>query len=133
MGALLEEIDEALSSDAWAILNVPTPERVHLQYDAAALRHCAALLEEIEAAARRGRELSVRVLARTHIEAFLYALYIHFGGYDAVMRIQQDTRRSPETTHRDLARVRPTAQTREEAADQAPLPNPKGQLTTKRR
>lgn len=101
-GGLLAEIDEVLSSDAWAILDLPTDRRLHLMYDAAALRHCAALLTEIEAAAHMGQELSVRILARTHIEAFLYALFIHFGGYEALMRVAQDTLDALESTQNDF-------------------------------
>jgi hypothetical protein len=100
--ALLKEIDDAFSSDSWAILDLPTPHRLHRLYEAAAVRHCAALLAEIEANARMGRELSVRLLARPHIEAFLYALYVHFGGYEGLSRVAQDTRASLEATHRDF-------------------------------
>lgn len=100
--ALLEEIDDGLSSDAWAIMDTGTDQSLHLLYDAAALRHCAALLAEIDVAAKAGRELTTRVLLRTQIEAFLFALYIHFGGSEAVRKIAQDTRASLEATHNDL-------------------------------
>ena len=100
--ALLAEIDEVLSSDRWAILDWPTDGRLYRMYDAAALRHVSALLLEIEVVGQVGLELSVRVLARTHVEAFLYALYIHFGGHDAVMRVAQDTRAALESTQNDF-------------------------------
>jgi hypothetical protein len=100
--ALLAEIDDALSSDVWAILDTGSDHATYRLYDAAALRHCAALLEEIDLAARAGYELATRVLIRTHIEAFLFALYIHFGEIEAVTRIAQDTRASLEATHNDF-------------------------------
>ncbi len=85
-----------------AILNWPTDGRLHRLYDAAALRHVAALLEEIEVACKAQLELSVRVLARTHVEAFLYALYLHFGGYEAVPRVAQDTLEALKSTQNDF-------------------------------
>jgi hypothetical protein len=89
--ALILEIDDALSSDAWAIIDTGTDQHKHRLYDAAALRHCTALLAEIEAVASAGHELASRILIRTHIEAFLFALYIHFGGIEAVTKVAQDT------------------------------------------
>lgn len=100
--ALLTEIDGALASDTWAIIDSRSDRSQHRLYDAAALRHCAALLAEIDAVARAGYELAARVLIRTHIEAFLFSLYIHFGGIDAVTSIARDTLSSLESTHNDL-------------------------------
>jgi hypothetical protein len=100
--ALLAEIDGTLSADAWAIIDRASDHRIHRLYDAASLRHCAALLAEIEAVAKAGQELATRVLIRTHIEAFLFALYIHFGGIDAVTKIAQDTLSSLAATHNDF-------------------------------
>lgn len=91
-----------MSSDAWAILDSGTNGRLQRLYDAAALRHCAALLAEIETAARAGLELGVRVLFRTHLEAFLLALYVHFGGPSALERVAQDTRSALEHNDRDF-------------------------------
>jgi hypothetical protein len=54
------------------------------------------LLYEIEVAATAGLELSVRMLGRAHMEAWLVALYIHFGGYEALLRVAQDARHSLE-------------------------------------
>lgn len=99
---LLVEVDSTLSSDRWAILDTGSNHSIHRLYDAAALRHCAALLAEIDAAGRSGFELATRVLARTHVEALLFALYIHFGGFEAVKRIARDTLASLETTQNDL-------------------------------
>lgn len=67
-----------------------------LLYDGAALRNCCRLLYEIEVAAAAGLELSVRMLGRAHMEAWLVALYIHFGGYEALLRVAQDARHSLE-------------------------------------
>ena len=100
--ALILEVDDALSSDAWAIIDTGTDRHTHRLYDAAALRHCTALLAEIEAVAGAGHELATRVLIRTHIEAFLFALYIHFGGIDAVTKIAQDTLFSLTATRNDF-------------------------------
>jgi hypothetical protein len=90
--ALLAEVDDALSTDRWAILDNGTDSARHRMYDAAALRHCCRLLHEIEAGAATGQELTVRVMGRVHIEAWIHALYIHFGGHDALTRIAQETR-----------------------------------------
>lgn len=70
---LLGEVDEAFSSDRWAILT-GREHATWLLYDGAALRHCCRLLYEIEVAAAAGLELSVRMLGRAHMEAWLVAL-----------------------------------------------------------
>jgi hypothetical protein len=61
---LLGEVDEAFSSDRWAILGTHRQHATWLLYDGAALRHCCRLLYEIEVAAAAGLELSVRMLGR---------------------------------------------------------------------
>jgi hypothetical protein len=93
---LLDEVDEAFSSDRWAILDTGRQRATWLLYDGAALRHCCRLLYEIEVAAAAGLELSVRMLGRAHMEAWLVALYIHFGGYEALLKVAQDARHSLE-------------------------------------
>ena len=93
---LLGEIDETFSSDMWAILDSGRQHTTWLLYDGAALRHCCRLLYEIEAAAAAGLELSVRMLGRAHMEAWLVALFIHFGGYEALLKVAQDARHSLE-------------------------------------
>jgi hypothetical protein len=93
---LLGEVDEAFSSDRWAILDSGREHATWLLYDGAALRHCCRLLYEIEVAAAAGLELSVRMLGRAHMEAWLVALYIHFGGYEALLKVAQDARHSLE-------------------------------------
>jgi hypothetical protein len=93
---LLGEVDEAFSSDRWAILDTHRQHATWLLYDGAALRHCCRLLYEIEVAAAAGLELSVRMLGRAHMEAWLVALYIHFGGYEALLKVAQDARHSLE-------------------------------------
>ena len=93
---LLGEVDEAFSSDKWAILDSGRQHSTWLLYDGAALRHCCRLLYEIEVAAAAGLELSVRMLGRAHMEAWLVALYIHFGGYEALLKVAQDARHSLE-------------------------------------
>lgn len=100
--ALLDEIDEALSSDNWAILDSGSDGTRHRLYDAAALRHCAALLFELATSGAEGRELGTCVLYRTHVEAFLFALYIHFGGIEAVKRVSQATLASLRTTDNEI-------------------------------
>jgi hypothetical protein len=62
---LLGEVDEAFSSDRWAIFDSGRQHATWLLYDGAALRHCCRLLYEIEVAAA-GLELSVRMLGRAH-------------------------------------------------------------------
>jgi hypothetical protein len=93
---LLGEVGEAFSSDRWAVLDTHRQHATWLLYDGAALRHCCRLLYEIEVAAAAGLELSVRMLGRAHMEAWLVALYIHFGGYEALLKVAQDARHSLE-------------------------------------
>lgn len=88
---LLEEVDRELSTDRWAILNSDTKRLTWRRYDMAALRHCCALVREIEAATVGGLEFAVRTLGRAHMEAWLTALYIHFGGHEALVRVAQNT------------------------------------------
>ena len=94
--ALLKEVDEAFDSDRWAILDTGREHAVWLLYDGAALRHCCRLLYETELAATLDLEFSVRMLGRAHLEAWLVALYIHFGGFDALCRLAQEARHGLE-------------------------------------
>jgi hypothetical protein len=98
---LTAEVDSVLSTDRWAILDSGSEHATWLLYDAASLRHCCQLLCEIEVAAESGQELTVRILGRTHLEAWLMALYLHFGGYPALTRIAQDTRYQLEMINQD--------------------------------
>jgi hypothetical protein len=93
---LLGEVDEAFSSDRWAILDSGRQHSTWLLYDGAALRHCCRLLYEIEVAAAAGLELPVRMLGRAHMEAWLVGLYIHFGGHEAPLKVAQAARHSLE-------------------------------------
>jgi hypothetical protein len=86
---LLIEADNALSADRWAIIN--RESTLHRLYDAAALRHVGALLRSIARAALDEDELTVRILGRAHMEAWLTGIYLHFGGRDALQRIAADT------------------------------------------
>lgn len=99
---LLDEADAALSGSHFAIINRHTPGTLHRYYDAAALRHCCHLLTEIETAADAGQEMTVRVLGRAFIEAWLTALYIHFGGDEALERVAQDTLHQVKLSDNDL-------------------------------
>jgi prefoldin subunit 5 len=99
---LLDEADAALSGSHFAIINHRTPGTLHRYYDAAALRHCCQLLAEIENASAAGQELTVRVLGRAFIEAWLTALYIHFGGDEALERVAQDTLHQVKLSDNDL-------------------------------
>jgi hypothetical protein len=106
-GALLLEIDEGrLSSDAWAILDSKTERARFLIYGAASLRHCARLLEELTIAAQCGLELVLRIVGRAHTEAFLFALYLHFGEYEAFDRIASSTSDSNEKLRSELSKWR---------------------------
>lgn len=89
---LLVEIDVILSSSRWIIVNSGSDNTNHRLYDAAALRHVAALFRDLVICAERGQELATRVLSRTHVEAWLYAVYLHFGGSDALQRVVENTR-----------------------------------------
>jgi hypothetical protein len=95
---LLAEVDDAFATNRWAVLNRGSEHVTWLLYDGAALRHCCRLLCEMEVAAGVNLELAVRLLARTHLEAWLAGLYIHYGGFEAVERVAQDTRYSLEAT-----------------------------------
>jgi hypothetical protein len=99
---LLAEADAALSSSAFAILNNQTRSTLHRYYDAAAVRHCCQLLKDIELSSEAGQEMTVRILARAFIEAWLTALYIHFGAYEAFERVVQGTAHQVKLTEQDL-------------------------------
>jgi hypothetical protein len=99
---LLAEVDAALGGSAFAILHSQRRSTVLRYYDAAALRHCCRLLEDIEQCSAAGQEMTVRILARVFIEAWLTALYLHFGGWEAFYRIAQETVYQVKHTHDDL-------------------------------
>ena len=84
---LITEIDAELSSDRWAIWNGGSRNQKYLIYNAASLRNCAKLLDELMIAANGSREMTLRILGRAHIESFIYGLYLHHGGYEALVRI----------------------------------------------
>jgi hypothetical protein len=100
---LLAEVDEAFAASGWAILDRGSKHVTWLLYDGAALRHCCRLLYEMEIAAAADIELGVRLLARAHLEAWLVGLYIHYGGFEAVARVAQDTRHSLESTNNEAS------------------------------
>jgi hypothetical protein len=100
---LIDEVDAVFASDHWAVLDNPTDATKHRLYDAAALRHYLLLLVELRDAARYGNELTIRILARVHLEAFLYSLYIHLGRYPAVERVAQDMLDELGRTHEQIA------------------------------
>ncbi len=100
---LLEEVHATLATDRWAILDTGTDHVTWLLYDGAALRHCCRLLYEMEIAAKTSQELAARLLGRAHLEAWLVALYIHYGGFEALTRVAQDTRHSLEATDNEAA------------------------------
>ncbi|GAA1797177.1 hypothetical protein HC028_19845 [Planosporangium flavigriseum] len=100
---LLSEVDAALASNRWVILDTGSDSVKQKLYDAAALRHCCLLLKEIEDGACAGHELTVRILGRSHIEAWAFALYLHFGGYEALERIAQDTLHQVNVMNQQIA------------------------------
>jgi hypothetical protein len=102
LARLLAEVDTALSSNRWAILNTGSEHVRHRLYDAAALRHCCLLLREIEQSVSSGQDMTVRLTGRALLEAWIAAVYLHFGGYDALTKIIQDTLKQTETLDKDL-------------------------------
>ncbi|MFF2143649.1 hypothetical protein [Kitasatospora sp. NPDC058190] len=102
---LLAEIDAAFASDRRAILDTRTPQVTWRLYDGAALRSCAELLRELAAAVDSGLEYAVRSLARSLIEATVFSLYIHFGGYEAVVAVGQVARHSAEGVQNERDRI----------------------------
>jgi hypothetical protein len=98
-------VDDAFASDRWAILDRGSEHVTWLLYDGAALGHCCRLLYEMEIAAAARLELAVRLLARAHLEAWLTGLYIHYGGFEAVERVAQDTHYSLEATDNEASEV----------------------------
>jgi hypothetical protein len=101
---LIAETSAALSDDRWAIINNGSDNAIHRLYDAAALRHTAGLLRSISHNAQRGDEFAVRILGRSHTEAWLTGTYLHFGGPEALDRIAADTLDETTTTHEALQR-----------------------------
>jgi hypothetical protein len=93
---LLAEVEAALSSDRWTFLDTGSDEVKYRLYDAAALRHCCLLLEQIAQCVAAEQDLAVHILGRAHLEAWLFAMYLHFGRQDALTRITQDTRKGLE-------------------------------------
>jgi hypothetical protein len=95
IGALIDEVDAAFAQDRWALLQTRTPAgsphvseaaivRLHA---GAGLRHCCALLSDINLARTEGRENLARLGARAHLESWLVAMYVHLGGIGALQAI----------------------------------------------
>lgn len=88
---LLSEVGSVLASNHWAIINSGSDSSKYRLYLAAALRHTCDVLLSVMLAAQAGDELGVRILGRAHLEAWLTAAYLRFGGTDALDRIAADT------------------------------------------
>lgn len=88
---LLDEVDSGLSSNHWLIIDNGSEQTRYRLYLAAALRHTCDVLASIVIAAQAGDELAVRILGRAHVEAWLTAVYLRFGEYEALERIAADT------------------------------------------
>jgi hypothetical protein len=95
---LLAEVDAALSSSRWTFLDTGSDGVKHRLYDGAALRHCCLLLEQIAQCVAADQDLAVHILGRAHLEAWLFAMYLHFGRHDALTRIAQDTLKGLEAS-----------------------------------
>jgi hypothetical protein len=68
-------------------------------YSGAAMMHCVSLLVELDRSAEGDHGLTTRILGRVHQEAFLYALYLHFGESPAVERLYQHEFAAVRQTH----------------------------------
>lgn len=89
---LIIEINRELKSDRWAITNHGSENQKYLTYNAASLRQCVRLLEELMFAAQNSQEMTLRIVGRAHIESFIYGLYLHHGGYPALERIMANAK-----------------------------------------
>ena len=97
IAALVTEVDDALRSDVWVLLDKPSVSvRVHA---GGALWHCCVLLADLDLAGVAGREINLRLLARAHIEAWIVALFIHYGEIDALEKLAADLKRSFQVQH----------------------------------
>lgn len=99
---LIADISQRLDSDEWVVINNSSASSIEKVYVAAALRHCASLLEEVISAFNNSAEMTLRILGRSHIEAFLYGAYIHFGGIAAIRMIRMSEDTSQKTMHDEL-------------------------------
>jgi hypothetical protein len=89
---LVEEIDQVLGRNEWAL--VKNWDNLPLAHAAAALRHCVALMTEMQRTRlfgqwRTGRisasaEIAVRILARSLVEAWLKGMYLVWAGEEAL-------------------------------------------------
>lgn len=113
------EVDVILSSDHWAIINNGSDSTKHRLYDAAALRHTCDVLESIKRNAEAGDELAVRTLGRAHVEAWLTAVYLHFGGHDALQRVAADTLNETQVTDDAIKRYDAELATRKKKANKS--------------
>jgi hypothetical protein len=100
--ALLEEMDVLLSGPKFQLVPGSTLQARVRVYDAALLRHCARILQEILIAAANDLEMTLRIVGRAHIEAFVTSMYLHFDSADALLRIAQATKHSDGKLSNDL-------------------------------
>jgi hypothetical protein len=97
---LVAEIDQGLGLDRWVF--VRRWSVLSKAYAGAALRHCSILLEEMDHARRVGRETTVRILLRTHLETWLVGMYLVFGDDEALDAIAADYLSTMEKWERQL-------------------------------
>jgi hypothetical protein len=92
---LVQEVGDTLQSDSWVLLNRPSAQiRIH---EGAALWHCCSLLADLDVAAKSGREVVLRLVARAHLEAWITALFLHYGEMDALEQVAGDLRYNLQT------------------------------------
>ena len=99
---LLDLVDEEFSRDAWRILNYGTESSKLKIYKAATMRHCANLLRELAEAGFNGNEMSLRIVGRAHIEAFVYGMYLALGDWEALNAVAADSKFYDEALANDL-------------------------------
>lgn len=99
VSALIDEVRTILDSDDWALR--PTPGTAVRLYAAAALWNACVLLSDMKDAIVNGREMSLRVLARSHIETALLGLLIHYGEMRILELLEGDLKYSLETQQQE--------------------------------
>jgi len=99
---LIDAIYVEFESDRWAIIKTHSEHMTLRVYEIGAVMHSTILLDEILDAAEAGRDLTVSVMSRAHIEANLIGVFILLGGKSALDAVAADSRAQDETTANEL-------------------------------
>jgi hypothetical protein len=98
---LVSEVDTHPRSDRWVLM--PRGRGAARLHTSAALWQACELLQDVVAMIANEREMALRILNRSLLEACLVGFYLHLGGLDALHALESDMKATLVTQQRDVS------------------------------